>query len=157
MMNTTVEVKAWNVMGPVVDMNEAGTTLWVEMNNDWVAVPAELAVEVVVPVVEVAAAKEEETLAEKFADMLQAEGLEYDAYSEGEDDATFAIEGNIYSVMITINADGNHYCETTHKERMEREDDIFNVYGDTDKAYANSVTRKTLKGALNYAIKFADK
>lgn len=156
MMNSIVKVQAYGVQGKVVDINEAGTTLWVDYNNDWVSVPAELAVEVKAPV-QVAAISQEETLADQFSRMLDEAGLSYDAYSEGGDDVTFAVEGHTYSVMIGIQADGYHSCETTHTERMERESDPFNTYGEPDKAYANTMTRKTLKGALNYAIKFSDK
>jgi hypothetical protein len=150
LLNKMVEVTEMNVIGMAVDVNELGTTLWVDTNTDWVPVPLHMAKEVVV------AAPKAETVYEEFEAMLAAADMSYDAYSEG-DSATYCIEGSLYSVMVTISEDGFHHCETTHKERMERESDVFNAYGDTESAYANTATRKTLKGAFNYAKKWSDK
>jgi hypothetical protein len=152
MMNLTVEVKAYGIAGTVVDMNEAGNVLYVDYNNDWVQVPAELAVEVV----EVAPAAAE-TEADKFEAMLQTEGYDFEGYVNDSESTSYEIQGDTYIVSVTINEDGEHEMETTHQGRYQAEDNIFDPNADTSKAYGNRATRKSLKAVMNFVKKWSEK
>jgi hypothetical protein len=152
LVNETVTVitrkGAVKVEGTVI--KHEGTVIWLTASNgdqfkfftDWDYIEVKSAIE-----------KNEE----KLQSLLDENGFQYSGISDGSG-VNYIVEGYTYNVSCYLNEDGSFDMETTHNERYARIDaDVFNPYADVAEAWANRATRKTLKGALNYIIKWTSK
>lgn len=160
MLNQIVKVstiKGLEVQGKVYDATEDMRFIHIETENDFYCIDTtEATVEVVEEVVAVEAMQE--MTEQQFAEMqieafLDLKGFEWDAYSCGGE-TTYDIMGDTYSVMLTVDEEGVYTIETTHLARAKAEEAKATWEQEHSKAWANGATRKTLKGALNYTMKY---
>lgn len=161
MLNQIVKVstiKGLEVQGKVYDATADMRYIHIETENDFYCIDT---MEATVEVVEVEVKSVEAMVAmtdQEFAEMqiqefLDEKGFEWDAYSCGGE-TTYEIMGYTYSVMLTVDEDSIYTIETTHLGRAKAEEAKETWEQEHSKAWANGATRKTLRGALNYTMKY---
>lgn len=136
-MNQMVEVKEMGLVGKVYDMNEK--FIWIETIEDLYVVKAEMVTEII------EAAPEAPEAA--FEAAMDAAGLSWDGFCDGEGEFTYVIQGFTYDVMAAI--DFNHEIfsmDTTHKG-MEKE----------EAEWHNAKEFKKLNTLIRNVIKWAEK
>ncbi|MDR7207658.1 hypothetical protein [Priestia megaterium] len=143
------EINGHVVVGKVYDYNDR--YLHIETENDFYVIDARQSFEVIKP--EVKGMTDQEFAEMQIEAFLEEKGYTWDSYS-GMGEVVYHIEGITYSVMLTVYEDGEYHIETTHIERARREEEKPSWEQDHSKAWANSVTRKTIRGALNYTLKY---
>jgi hypothetical protein len=148
MVTVTTRKGAVKVEGTV--SKQEGTVIWLTASNgdqfkfftdwDYIEVKSEM-----------------EKIEEKLQALLQDNGFEWSAISDGSG-LNYIVEGYTYNVSCYINEDCTFDMETTHNDRYARIDaDVMNPYADVSEAWANRAERKTLKGAFNYIVKWTSK
>ncbi|MGG0487197.1 hypothetical protein ABEY65_28005 [Priestia aryabhattai] len=159
MLNQIVKVstiKGLEVQGKVYDATEDMRFIHIETENDFYCIDTTEATVEVVEEVKVEEVKDMTLL--EFSEMqieafFDLKGIKWDGFSSS-DECTYELTGDKYNVSLTVDEEGLFTLETTHNERASVENDKATWEQDYSKAWANAVTRKTLKGALNYAMKY---
>jgi hypothetical protein len=136
MMNKTVEVKEMGLVGKVYDLNEK--FIWVETSEDIYVVKAEMVTEII---------EAPEAPEAAFEAAMEAAGLSWDGYSEGENEVSYMIKGFTYDVMCSLDFNyGIFSMDTTHKgiEKDQTE-------------WHNEKSFKKLNTLIRNVIKWAEK
>jgi len=133
-MTNLVEVKEMNLVGKIYDQNEK--FIWIETTEDIFVVAASKVTEVI---------EETERPEAAFEAALEAAGIEWSGFCDGELQFTYVIKGFTYDIMASIDLEYNEfYMDTKHK-------------GFEDHDWANKKEFKKLSTLVKNIIKWADK